>query len=358
MCDQLWNCGVWRQRRLGYPSLFMIQIDGSYGEGGGQIIRTSVSLAAITGREIRIDQIRAKRSKPGLQPQHLMSVKAAAELCQAETYGAAVGSTSLTFKPTRPVRAGDYRFDIGTAGSAPLVAQTVLVPLAFTGQPCKVTVTGGTHNPMAPSSDYLEHIYAPALREMGVSVAVNSPRAGFYPAGGGLLEVELTGSASLHPIHRLDRGPLKRLQAIVTTSGLADHVFNRARTVIESRLPMAKVVHEEKPSSGAGAAVVLVAEHEGGSAGFTGLGEKGKPMERVAEEAIDLYEEWAGQDAPVDEHLADQLVLPAVFASGQSSWRTSETTEHLRSVLWLVEHFMPVSYEIGPTVRVIPRRNE
>lgn len=332
----------------------MVHIDGSYGEGGGQIIRTSVSLAAITGKDVRIANIRAKRSKPGLQPQHLMAVKAAAELCDAELTGAAVGSTQLTFRPSGPVKVGEYRFEIGTAGSAPLVAQTVIMPLALTGQPCRVVVTGGTHNPMAPASDYLEYVYAPALREMGVSIAVSSTRAGFYPAGGGLLEIELTGSTSLFPIERLTRGPLQRLLAIVTTSGLSDQVFNRARTVVEARLPGVKVVHEDKPSNGAGAAVVLVAEHQGGSAGFTALGEKGKPMERVAEEAIDLYEDWAGQDAPVDEHLADQIVLPAVFTTGESSWRTSEATEHLRTVLWLVEHFMPISFEYGQLVKIRP----
>lgn len=331
----------------------MVRIDGSYGEGGGQIIRTSVSLAAITGQSVEIQNIRAKRSKPGLQPQHLMAVKAAADLCAAELTGADKGSTILVFEPTKKVEAGDYRFEINTAGSAPLVAQTVIMPLVLTGQRSTVSITGGTHNPMAPSSDYLERVYAPALREMGVSITIESPRAGFYPAGGGEINIELTGSSSLFPISKLERLPL-RLEAIITTYALGNNVFNRARETIGESIEYIKVRHEEKDSNGPGAAVVIIAEHGGGSAGFTGLGEKGKPMEKVAEEAVGQYLQWEASGAPIDEHLADQLVLPATFASGESRWRTPVVTEHLRTVLWLVGQFIPIDFELGETVALRP----
>lgn len=332
----------------------MISIDGSYGEGGGQIIRSAVSLAAITGQAVEVYNVRAKRTKPGLQPQHLAAVKAGAQLCAANLTGAAVGSTAFKFEPTGPVQAGEYRFEIGTAGSAPLVAQTVIVPLALIGSQSKITITGGTHNPMAPSSDYLEHVYGPALREMGVSISVHSSRAGYYPAGGGEIAIELTGAPALYPIDRIHRGPARAIRAIVTTSELSETVFYRAKGVLESELETPTVIHNDKESNGPGAAIVIVVEHGKGQVAFTGLGAKGKPVEKVAEEAIQQYSVWQEATAATDEHLADQLVLPAAFASGESVWTTPEVTDHLRSVLWLVQQFVPIKYELGSTVRIEP----
>jgi RNA 3'-terminal phosphate cyclase (ATP) len=332
----------------------MIQIDGSYGEGGGQIIRTALSLAAITGQPVEVNNVRANRSKPGLQAQHLAAVNAASDLCAAKLTGAEIGSTSFQFFPTDDVQGGDYLFDIGTAGSAPLVAQTVIIPLALTGRPCTIVVTGGTHNPMAPSSDYLEHVYAVAMREMGIIMSVASPRAGFYPKGGGAVEIELTGSETLFPIQRTDRGPQRRLEAIVTTSRLPDSLFNRARKVLEERLPGINVRYEQKESNGPGAAVVIIADYAGGQAGFTGLGELKKQMEIVAEEAVAQYLAWSSLSDATDEHLADQLVLPAIFADGASTWTTPVVTDHLRTVLWLVNQFVPIEYELGEIVKVSP----
>lgn len=347
-----WGFGPTQELVTRYPVELMISIDGSYGEGGGQIIRSAVSLAAITGRAVEVYNVRAKRTKPGLQPQHLAAVKAGAQLCAANLTGAAVGSTVFTFEPTKPVQAGSYRFEIGTAGSAPLVAQTVIVPLALVGFPSSINVTGGTHNPMAPSSDYLEHVYAPALREMGASISIHSNRAGYYPAGGGELQIELTGASPLYPIDRIQRGPARAIRAIVTTSELSETVFYRAKGVLEGGLEGAAVLHNDKESNGPGAAIVIVVEHGKGQVAFTGLGAKGKPIEKVAEEAIQQYRVWQETTAATDEHLADQLVLPAAFASGESVWTTPEVTDHLRSVLWLVEQFVPIKYEIGPTVKI------
>ena len=330
----------------------MVHIDGSFGEGGGQVIRTCVSLSAITGLPVEIVNVRAGRAKPGLQPQHLAAVKAAAELCGAVLEEARVGSTRFMFTPTHEVRAGEYKFNIGTAGSAPLVAQTVLIPLALTGLPSSVEILGGTHNPMAPASDYLERVYAPALIEMGVSVRVSAPRAGFYPAGGGRVEFEVTGGSELFPVRRLERGALRKLEAIITTSGLPETLYYRARALLGERLDDIKVVHHEKVSNGPGAAVFIVADHEGGAAGFTGLGAKGKPMEHVTREALDEYELWREGKAAVDEHLADQLVLPALFASGESSWTVPVVSEHLRTVLWVANQFVPIEFEVGETVRL------
>jgi RNA 3'-terminal phosphate cyclase (ATP) len=332
----------------------MIHVDGSYGEGGGQIIRTAVSLAVITGEPIEIANIRAKRKKPGLQPQHLAAVKAAAELCGAKMRGDAVGSVHLEFKPAGPVKPGEYAFDIGTAGSAPLVAQTVIMPLVLAGGASKVSVTGGTHNPMAPTSDYLERVYGNALRRMGIDIEVRSPRAGFYPAGGGLVEVEIKGG-QLRPIKMTARAPIRDLEAIVTTSKLRPDVAERAEKVIRHQLgnePALRVRIEDKPSTGPGAAVVIVAEHEHGVAGATVLGSRGKLMEVVTGEACKLYIEWRDGNAAIDEHLADQLVLPACFDNGESAWTTPVVTEHLRTVVWLVQKFFPITFDLGETVRI------
>ena len=333
----------------------MLRIDGSYGEGGGQIIRSAVSLAAITGKAVEIDRVRANRSKPGLQPQHLAAVNAAAELCAARLNGAHVGSTSFKFEPTKPVQASDYLFEIGTAGSACLVAQTVIVPLALTGERCSIVVTGGTHNPLAPCSDYLEHVYAPALREMGICINVTSTRAGFYPKGGGIVEVELTGSREFFPIQRKSRGKQRRLIVIITTARLPDAVYYRAKKVLETRLTNFEIKHEQKDSNGAGAAVMILADNEHVQAGFTALGELRKPMETVVEEAILQYESWMSGDAAIDEHLADQLVLPAIFANGESAWTTPFVTDHLRTNLWLVNQFVPIECVIDTTVRINPK---
>jgi RNA 3'-terminal phosphate cyclase (ATP) len=321
----------------------IIEIDGSAGEGGGQVVRTSVALSAITGTPVRVYNVRGRRSKPGLQPQHLAAVRAAAEICQAEVRGAAVGSIDFTFTPAQGVRAGDYRFEIGTAGASTLVVQTVLVPLALAGR-SRVTVTGGTHNPMAPPVEYLEFVYLPALRRMGLEASLRYERAGFYPKGGGEMTVEFAGA--FEPIHLTDRGRLRRSGGVIVTSGLPNGVAERGERALREFARDLRVERRDKPSLGPGAAAFAYAEFDGGFGGYTGLGERGKPMERVAEEAGSPFEHWLASNAPVDGHLADQLVLPACFSGGRSRWRTGEVTEHLRTVLRLVTEFVPVATEL------------
>lgn len=322
----------------------MIQVDGTYGEGGGQIVRTSLSLAAITGKSIEIEGVRGRRSKPGLQPQHLMAVKAAGQICSAAIQGAEVGSSSFRFEPGSPVLAGTYRFDIGTAGATTLVAQTVLLPLALAEGPSVVTITGGTHNPMAPCVDYLELVYLPVLRRMGVEVSLDVPRFGFFPRGGGELTIRLGGSSKLKPIDLTRRGEERSRFARVITSGLPEDVAVRGARQLERAIQT--VDHFEKPSLGPGAAAFIGAEFEGGFGAFTGLGERGKRMEKVAQEAVEPFRSWLAGDAPTDEHLADQLVLPAMLAHGTSRWRASAITEHLRSVIWLARQFVSREVEV------------
>ncbi len=325
----------------------MIEIDGAYGEGGGQVVRTAVSLAALTGQSVEITNVRGGRPKPGLKPQHLMAVRAAATLCRAELTGDAVGSLYLRFEPQQEVGGGDFRLDIGTAGATTLVAQTVLVPLAHAAHASSVIVTGGTYNPHAPTSDYLEQVYIPALNRLGIQATVTSPTSGYLPQGGG--EVVLTVVPSRPtPIDWAGRGALRDLSAVVTTSNLPAHLADRGKATIEDSLDgfPVKAVSLDKPSIATGAAVTLSAAFDSGFAGFTGLGRKGVPMERVAEAPCEEFRAFYETDACVDPHLADQLVLPLVLAGGESRYTTSEATLHLRTVLWLASQFLPVSYEI------------
>lgn len=324
----------------------LIQIDGSYGEGGGQILRTSVSLAAITGKPVEIHNVRGKRTKPGLQPQHLAAVRAGGALCGAKLTGDEAGSRFLRVEPQHPVAPGDYHFTIGTAGAAPLVVQTVLVPLALVSGPSRVTVTGGTHVPHSPAADYVEHIYLPALEKAGIRAKFSYSAAGFFPKGGGQIDVSIEGGSSIKPLDLSERGALQELRAFIVSSNLPEHVAQRGADTVEKAMKAIgrKVVIEPrpKPSPGPGAAVVMVAKCETGMAGFSSIGELRKPMEKVAEKPGQEFLRWWKSGAACDEHLADQLVLPMCFASGPSTWTTPEVTEHLRTVIWVVQHFLDV----------------
>lgn len=339
----------------------MIEIDGSYGEGGGQILRTSVSLSAITGRPVTIYNIRGKRPKPGLQPQHLMAVRAAGEICGAKLRGDAAGSVHLTFEPTTPPQPGEYRFDIGTAGATTLVVQTVLLPLALQSAPSRVVVTGGTYNPHAPVVEYMEDVYLRAMARAGLDCTFRVPKAGYFPVGGGEVQVEIRPS-QLKPLNLTSRGSLKALHAFVTSSNLPEHVIERGMKVVRaelSGLPV-KPRWEDRPSPGTGAAVIVSAEYENGFAGFTGLGKRGKPMEKVASEPCAELKVWLQGTGCVDEHLADQLVLPMALA-GAGEWTTDSVSEHLRTVAWLVPQFLPERRievdEDGGRVRVVELTN-
>jgi len=325
----------------------VVKIDGSHGEGGGQVLRTAVALSAITGHPIEITSVRANRKPPGFKPQHLAAVRAAAEICGAKLRGAEVGSSFLSFEPSRPVSAGSYHFEIGTAGSTALVVQTVLLPLALAGD-SRVTVVGGTHNTMAPSVEYLEHVALPAFRRMGVTAGIEWPRAGFFPKGGGVVNVAISGGRP-SPVDLSTRGRVRSLYANVLTSELPASVAERGAKALQRFLPeaQARVDVIERPSLGAGAAALIALECEGGFGGFTGLGERGKTMERVSEEAGRAYQRWWSSDAAVDEHLADQLMLPAVLAKGTSRWKTDVVTEHLRTVAWVVRQFIPAQIQIS-----------
>ncbi|MDQ2686667.1 MAG: RNA 3'-terminal phosphate cyclase [Armatimonadota bacterium] len=327
-----------------------VHIDGSQGEGGGQILRTSLSLSVLTGRPVEFTHIRAGRSRPGLQPQHLAAVRAAAALCAASLEGDAVGSTRLLFAPQTAAVPGEYHFDIGTAGATTLVVQTVLLPLTFAGAEARVTVRGGTHVPHAPTAEYLSHVYAATLGFLGLTVDISSLRAGFFPKGGGVVEAELASAAFLHPVDLTERGELRSLTAHIVTANLPPSVAERGAATVRQSLAgwgdALRIEARDAPSLGPGASVVLVAECANAIAGFSAIGERGKPMERVADEACDEFQSWWASGAACDEHGADQWALPAALSSETSRWTTCRVTEHLRTVLGVIQQFLPVEVNL------------
>ncbi len=338
----------------------IVTIDGAHGEGGGQILRTSASLAAITGRAVEVVNVRAKRSRPGLQPAHLMALRAAAAICGGSLEGDRIGSSRVQLEPGGAVRSGDYTFDVGTAGSTSLVLQSVLLPLALASGSSQVTVRGGTHNEHAPVFEYLERVYLPALRGLGVKSSIQCERAGHYPQGGGEVVLELDGGARLEPVVREERGDVRSLKALVVTSGLPEKVGLRGERAVLQALAGFDVDVErlDRPALSAGAAVVVVAACDGGASAFTGFGRRGKPMEDVAEDACREFLHWRETGAACDEHLADQLVLPATLAGGV--WTSPGVSSHLSSVLWVVERCLPVRTELRQregVVRVEIRRD-
>jgi RNA 3'-terminal phosphate cyclase (ATP) len=328
-----------------------IEIDGAFGEGGGQIVRTSVSLSAITGRPVRIVNVRARRSRPGLHAQHLTAVRAAAALCDAHLEGAEIGSQSLLFTPGPLGRRDSFTFDVGTAGATGLVVETLLVPmLHLPRRPASAEVRGGTHVPMSPPADYIEAVYAPILRQMGADVRFGYTRAGFFPKGGGDVEVTCGSTGLSAPLDLVDRGRLRRLRLYVVTCQLPEHVSDRGVDALlkDLRGYGVPVIVEKRALEGGnpGAAIVLVAECENGCGGFTSLGERGKPVERVALEAVRDFQKWLASGAAIDEHLADQLVLPCALVDAESRWTTPAITEHLRTVLVVAQQFLPIAYTL------------
>jgi RNA 3'-terminal phosphate cyclase (ATP) len=342
-------------------SYAMIVIDGSYGEGGGQVVRTSLALSAITGQPVRIEQIRAGRHKPGLKPQHLTAVRAAARVCDAEVEGAKLNSQAITFAPRSAPRAGTYTFDVaqatkgGSAGSVSLILQTVLVPLALAGGTSQLTLRGGTHVAWSPSFDYLKRVYLPTLARIGIGAKVNIRKWGWYPIGGGEVEATVEGSETggeerppgnaLDVLDLRERGPLLRVRGVSASSNLPKHIRTRqeraALQSLRSNGVNARIDVVDAPSKGKGTVTFLWAEFENAVAGFTSLGELGKPAEQVAEEAAAELLEFLHSDAALDRHLADQLVLPLALAAGSSQFTTEVVTQHLLTNAWVVNRFYP-----------------
>ncbi len=323
-----------------------VEIDGSEGEGGGQMLRTALSLSAITGRPFRMHRIRAGREKPGLKRQHLTCVTSLQAVCNADVRGAELGSLSLWFSP-KQVAHGDRTIAIGTAGSACLVLQTLLPPLLVSAGRSQIVIVGGTHNPMAPTGDFLARSFVPTLVRMGANVAVEVRRPGFFPAGGGELVLTVEGGVPLSPLHLLERGRIERIEARAYVDNVPATVGQRELRVLGERLamPRERLRLVELQGAGPGNAVIVDVVGEHHTEVFSALGERRRSAEQVANDVLSEVNAYVAADVPVGEHLADQLLIPLALA-GAGGFVTSTPTPHTLTNIDIVQRFLPVRFVV------------
>ncbi|NOQ35940.1 MAG: RNA 3'-terminal phosphate cyclase [Methylococcaceae bacterium] len=315
----------------------MIEIDGSQGEGGGQILRTSLSLSACTGQAIHIRHIRQKRKKGGLMRQHLACVTSLARICNAHVKGASIGSKAVEFTPNN-ITGGEYHFSIGSAGSTMLVLQTVLPALLQANKPSKLILEGGTHNPLAPSFEFINHAFLPMLKKMGVECKTSIKRYGFFPVGAGHVEIEISPCSKLAPIKIEERGKLQAIEPVCIGAGIPAHVLNRESKQLLYKFtnPQPKVKTLMVDSLGSGNLVSIRLFYEHVNEVIDCLGAIGIRAEKVATNAITAMRKYQASKAPVGEHLADQLLLPMAIGSG-GCFVTSELSEHTRTNIDVIE---------------------
>ncbi|MFA4906076.1 MAG: RNA 3'-terminal phosphate cyclase [Candidatus Margulisiibacteriota bacterium] len=332
----------------------MIEIDGSLGEGGGQIVRTALTLGALTKTPLKIDKIRLGRKKPGLQPQHLTGVRAVAEVCQGKLSDAELYSDHITFEPGE-IKPGFYEFDVAkvspSAGSVGMILEQLLPILIYGKEASYVTIKGGTSVPWSPPAEFIEKVFLPALSKMGVKATLEIQKLGFYPIGGGSIKTSLTPlTPYLTPLNLTSRGNLKSLNCVASVSGLPASIAERENQQAQKRLADLKleVKCETKTSSGpsSGNLFLLWAEYENCLAGFSALGELGKPAERVADEAVDEFLKFNAGEAVVEKRLADQLMIYAALAKGKSTLKVQEITKHLETNRLVIEQLLPVKFEV------------
>ncbi len=325
----------------------MIIIDGRMGEGGGQILRTALSCSVLTGLPIKIVNIRANRKNPGLAAQHLTAVKAVSKLCDADVTGAELRSREIEFYPGK-ISGTSFKCDVGTAGSIMLIFQTVLYPLLFGKSRTSVKLHGGTHVEWSPSFHYICETFLPIIRMMGIRAGLELERAGFYPKGGGSIRGLISSidtEVNINPMQFKERGEIKRIKLITYTADLPENV--PTREIAEFRkiigyLPMKpEIIKEKGTANNPGNMLLLVLHYENGLAGFQSLAERGKRAETLAREVVRDYRMFEPSGASVDEHLADQLILPCILANGESTYTTPKVTKHLTTNAEVVKMFFP-----------------
>lgn len=327
-----------------------LKIDGSHGEGGGQILRTALALAAILKRPVEIQNIRDGRKKPGLRPQHLMAVKAMALITAGKVVGAELGSTRVVFEPSKIVP-GSYSLDVGTAGSTSLVLQSMIPALLFAKEQSRVVIAGGTHVPWSPCFHYMKEVFAPALHQMGGALQLEMDSWGWYPKGGGKVIASILPAPELRGVDFTRHGKLKDTYVLSAVSNLPMSIAERQRDQALKRfrnrgedLPQIELLKGLSP--GTGTVVFIKARFENTVAAFTSLGKKGKPAEKVADDACSDFFRFIASGAAIDDHLADQLVLYMALTKGRSSLITGSITRHLATNIWMIERFLPVRFEV------------
>jgi RNA 3'-terminal phosphate cyclase (ATP) len=324
----------------------MIRIDGSLGEGGGQMLRSALSLSLATGKAFRIENIRAKRERSGLLRQHLTGVLAAREIGSAQVEGAILGSKTLTFIPGS-VRSGTYHFAVGTAGSATLVFQTILPALMTASGPSEITIEGGTHNMQAPPFDFLEKVFLPLIRTLGPKVEVQLKRYGFYPAGGGSFFAKIEPCQTLKPMQLVNRGEITRKTASAIVANLPRNIAQRELNTVADLLnwdSQSMNIIETKNSIGPGNIVFVEVVSTGLTEVFSGFGKIGKSAESVASDACESARSYLASGAAVGEHLADQLLLPLALAGG-GSFTAEKLNRHARTNIDVIAKFLRAEFE-------------
>lgn len=338
----------------------VIEIDGSVGEGGGQVVRTSVALAALLGKDIHIFNVRAKRRPPGFRPQHIVGVRAVARLSQAHVEDLMVSSTELTFKP-RTRLSGEFSFEIGTAGSIPLVLQALMPSAAFSPGPVKISLGGGTDVRWSPPIDYMKYVVVPVLARLGYRANLTVLRRGHYPRGGGKVVVEVKPVRKLTPVVLTEFGEVERVRGLSHCVRLPRHVAERqANTAVkileEAGYEDVSVEREwyspsEDPHLGPGSGVVLYAETTSGAVlGADALGERGKPAEVVGREAAEKLLKELISGMPVDHHMGDMLIPYMAVVDGVSTVGVSEVTMHLLTNVEITEQITGVNFDVDGTL--------
>jgi RNA 3'-terminal phosphate cyclase (ATP) len=321
----------------------LLAIDGSHGEGGGQIIRTSVALSLVTGKPFHVERARANRAKPGLRQQHLSAVRAGAKIGNAEVEGAAVGATEFTFHPC-VVTPGDYTFNIGTAGSTTLVLQTVLPPLMIASAPSVLRFEGGTHNVHAPPYEFLERTFLPLVSRIGPQILIELGRYGFYPPGGGRFDVFIEPVAQHRPLELLKRGRILAQRARALVVNLPASMAQRELKVVKEKMGLSDEQLQPEISDNAisrGTAVMIEIQSEHLTEVFTRIGERGVRAEVIAEQAANEALDYLKTDAPVGEHLADQLLIPLALTGG-GSFATGPLSLHTITNIEIIKKFLDV----------------
>jgi RNA 3'-terminal phosphate cyclase (ATP) len=321
----------------------MLTIDGSLGEGGGQILRTALSLSLCTGQAIQLTQIRSHRAKPGLRRQHLTAVQAAAQLSGGQIEGAAVGSQELRFYPG-PIRPGEYTFAIGTAGSTGLVFQTLLPALLTAPAPSRLILEGGTHNPLAPAFEFIQQAFLPLINRLGPRVEARLERYGFYPDGGGRWVADITPCEHLQPLLLTERGAILKCQAQALRSRLPEHIAQRELRTVAALLSWKTLEAVEVLSPGPGNCLNLIVCSEHVTEVFTGFGQRGVSAEQVARETVAQVQRYLTAGIPVGEHLADQLLLPLALA-GAGEFITLRPSRHTLTNMTIIQQLLPVVFE-------------
>ncbi len=328
-----------------------LEIDGAIGEGGGQVLRTSLALSMVLSRPVRIYNIRVKRRNPGLRTQHIAAIQASARISSAEVSNLSEGATEVVFRPKR-ISHGNYRFEIRTAGSGTLLFQTILLPLVSASKPSRVTVKGGTHNPYAPPFDFLKTAYLPVLERMGFQCAMELKRMGFYPRGGGEFTAAVEPCGETRPLELEGRGELRKVKALALLSGLPRHIGERELKTAKSILGggiEGEIREEEKPA-GPGNALLLMAFCDEIVEVFSSFGRPGLRAEKVAERACREFLEWFEAGVPVGRYLADQLLLPMALGKG-GSFTTLPPTLHTLTNVRVIEKFLPLKIKMKETAQ-------